>query len=489
MEKKGFGAQLKGAMTQCPCSLVGYTFVDDTDLVHTADDPNSSAQEIMDTMQNAVDHWNGLLSATGGAIEPSKSFIYIIDFCWTSQKWRYKTRDEAPGDITICIPHTGQEEKLTRLELAEARRTLGIMMSMDGGQTQQEEFLFTKAAEFADYVRTSTLDKNNTRHALNTVSMHIIEYLMAAISLSEKQWAHITSPIMTQVLPKTGMTCSFPHVVLYTPLKYQGRGLMKPYLNNYIQQIYTLISQVNEGTLMGELIQVELENLCLEVGLPGILTDAPYQLFGLAMTDRWLKSLWQFMVQHNITLHDPLPKLQPQWQNNCCIMSMAISKFPYPDQIQKVNECQQFLKATYLSGLTTCDDTRLIIQAYQLLTSFEPHTSSCYTWPRPPPYMTPQHCQICQTLFSHLIEDNTSLKLRQPLGAWQQDQMGVWKWRYHMETGGVFQKTQEGWLVWTAGGSTRTRRRSSRFFPTAQNLHNIPRTAKMVTGRKGPGIA
>jgi hypothetical protein len=66
MEAKGFGAQLHGAITKKLCSLVGYAFVDDTDLVHTAKDPSETITDLLPQFQDAVDHWNGLLSATGG---------------------------------------------------------------------------------------------------------------------------------------------------------------------------------------------------------------------------------------------------------------------------------------------------------------------------------------------------------------------------------------------------------------------------------------
>jgi hypothetical protein len=191
MDSKGFGANLYGALTKRLCSLIGYAFVDDTDLVHTATDPNIPISSLTDKFQSAVDHWNGLLAATGGAIEPSKSFIYILDFKWTGKKWTYKNKTESPCALKIRSPHTGENEELTRLEPNEARKTLGIMIAMDGNQKAEVEFLRNKADIFANYIRCSALDKNDTWQALNTVFMKVIEYPMAAISLTDNKWDYV----------------------------------------------------------------------------------------------------------------------------------------------------------------------------------------------------------------------------------------------------------------------------------------------------------
>jgi hypothetical protein len=54
--------------------------VDDTDVVHTAQDVNTTEITIMKEMQNVIDHWEEGLRATGGAIVPKKSYWYLIDW-------------------------------------------------------------------------------------------------------------------------------------------------------------------------------------------------------------------------------------------------------------------------------------------------------------------------------------------------------------------------------------------------------------------------
>lgn len=186
--------------------------------------------------------------------------------------------------MNIRSPHSGQIELLTQLEPHEARWTLGIMMAMDGSQEAQCEYLLQKAREFADLIQSSALSKNDAWHALVSVFMWIVEYPMAAVSLNSDQWDKVMAPITTSVLAKAGFAKGFPHAVLYAPIQFQGCGLVKPHLNNYIQQLHALLSQTNGRTLTGELMTHELENLRLEIGLPGALLEAPYKRLALAVT-------------------------------------------------------------------------------------------------------------------------------------------------------------------------------------------------------------
>lgn len=243
------------------------------------------------------------------------------------------------------------------------------------------EYLRQKALEFADHIRLSTLEKNDVWLALTSVFMRIIEYPMAAITLTEQQWSKIMAPITIHVLPKSGLAMRFLHTVLYTPLKFQGRGLLHPYINNYVQQIHTLLYQTNRSTLMGDLISTKFENLWLEIEIPGSITDASYKLLDKATTDCWFKSIWKFAQQHNISIFDPLPQLAPQRANNECIMSKAMQHSSDPTILKLINDCRQFLRITYLSDIMSADGTMVLTNTFCLQPQFQAPLVSWYTWP------------------------------------------------------------------------------------------------------------
>ena len=138
-------------------------------------------------MQAAVDHWEGGLKATGGALVPSKSYWYLIDFIWTRDKWRYATQDDFPGDISIRMADDLVRETLERLDFEVARETLGVFLSMDGNNREEVRHLREKAEAFANCVRTGFLSREDVTYALHRTVMKTLEYPMVATTMDQKQ--------------------------------------------------------------------------------------------------------------------------------------------------------------------------------------------------------------------------------------------------------------------------------------------------------------
>jgi len=99
MQSDGFYANIIMAISRQEKTLVGFAFVNDTDLcVH---DPHITSNNGQSAMQNSVDHWEGLLCTTGGVLVPSKCFWYLIDFQFTNNSWKYVTKQQHTGKLSI----------------------------------------------------------------------------------------------------------------------------------------------------------------------------------------------------------------------------------------------------------------------------------------------------------------------------------------------------------------------------------------------------
>ena len=130
---------------------------------------------ILDEMQSALDHWEGGLKATGGALIPSKSYWYLIDFIWTGDKWRYATQDNFPGDISIHPADDSVRKTLERLDVKDARETIGVFLAMGGNNREEVRHLREKAEVFADCVRTEFLSPEDATYALHRTIMKTLE--------------------------------------------------------------------------------------------------------------------------------------------------------------------------------------------------------------------------------------------------------------------------------------------------------------------------
>ncbi len=102
------------------------------DLVHTAKDVDTAREVVLQEIQQAIDHWDGGLKATGGALVPDKSYVYLIVFVWPGERWRYATIEDIPGDMSINQPDDSGNEVLQHFEAPVALKTLGV--SFDHGR-------------------------------------------------------------------------------------------------------------------------------------------------------------------------------------------------------------------------------------------------------------------------------------------------------------------------------------------------------------------
>ena len=63
--------------------LLGFAFVDDTDLTTAASNAQTFGTELIHRMQALMTHWCGCIRATGGYIAPAKTRWFLISFFWT----------------------------------------------------------------------------------------------------------------------------------------------------------------------------------------------------------------------------------------------------------------------------------------------------------------------------------------------------------------------------------------------------------------------
>jgi hypothetical protein len=109
LRSPGTGAAFQSPISRNDFRFVGYAFVDDTDLVVSRKDLQGA--ELIAEMQKALNVWEGCLRPSGGALEPAKSFWYLVEFEWDKGNWSYKETEE--GELTVRGP-TDQIEVLEK---------------------------------------------------------------------------------------------------------------------------------------------------------------------------------------------------------------------------------------------------------------------------------------------------------------------------------------------------------------------------------------
>jgi hypothetical protein len=100
---------------------------------------------------------------------------------------------------------------------------------------------------------------------------------MEVACLTEVQWDLVMNPFVGNVLQRCGIASAFPRDLLFTSLQYQGLGARHPYYQQEIKHLSVLLRETaNPASPTGQLLKGVADDLRLEIGLPGELTDAPW---------------------------------------------------------------------------------------------------------------------------------------------------------------------------------------------------------------------
>ena len=76
--KQGHSVHFCSALSCQLLILVGFSYVDDTDLFQTGE----TTIEVLVSMQELINSFGSLLQVTGGAISADKSWFYLVDYVW-----------------------------------------------------------------------------------------------------------------------------------------------------------------------------------------------------------------------------------------------------------------------------------------------------------------------------------------------------------------------------------------------------------------------
>ena len=290
MQARHKGGFFTSLITKCKSHIVGYAYVDDTDvIIMNNNNINITADEIMEDMQEAIHIWEGGLKATGGAIVPSKSWVYPIDFEFDNNgKWGYKSAEDI-GFNFVVKDENNILQPLDTLTASTGKETLGVILAPDGNNSDAVTALKNKAVEWKELIRTGHLKRKTAWQAVETTILKTIEYPLPALTLTPKECQKIMQPILSVSFPKTSISKSFPGKVLHGPIFEGGLGIDSLYFTQGVMHIEKFQTHFGTLSITGKLLQVSMETAQLEVGVGRNLFQLDFDTYGDLLTDCWIK--------------------------------------------------------------------------------------------------------------------------------------------------------------------------------------------------------
>ena len=479
LQIEDLGVFFQSAIDNEEVKLVGFAFVDDTDLATSARGSShlSSEEEVTARMQKSFDTWIAGLHATGGAVNASKSHWTLIAFHWDSEgKFSYKKITDTPADIWVT-DFDGQRKKLKRLEATVGDRMLGVRLSADGLDNEEVQYRKDQANQWKDRLQTGHLPRHLAWQSLTTTIMPQLEYPLPATTFTKQQCKEIMQPVLTAGLPASGIVRTISPAIVYGPMKYQGLGVHDLYVTQGISHTEKLINHAySSKDPTGQLLRASAQHLLLELGTGHQLFDHDYRVLGSIATRSWMKHTWQFYSEFGLKLESTLPTLKLQCPKDQFLMS-AFQQH-YSKGLERLNRCRMYLNVCTLAEITTADGRFITKTAWTGQRASVP--SNNYTWPiqhRP----SSQNWHLFRTALCTAFGVNpTTRELTTPLTDW--NLLIPYHYYYCPNEQRIYTKHENQWRVHLRANSRPTRQAHREFNLHFSSLaHHLPSTATKIS--------
>ena len=470
MRKENMGAHFITPISQEKVSFVGCSFVDDTDLVLSSYDSSDTLEDITPSMQHAIDTWEGGLRATGGALVPEKSWVYPIKYEW-DDKGNHKLTPLSDIEAQFTVKDAQQNIKpLTLTPPTEAKETLGVFLAPDGSHSEQINYLRSKVLNWSEKIRTNHISPYNALLSIHTTILSTLKYPAPSLSLTRKDWQHITSPLYQTGLQSAGFCNKIPRAIRQGAISNLGLQIPCMYITQGILKLLKYIAHIEEKSILGQMLRLSEETITLELGMSQNLFDIPYKSTHFLTTNSWMKHLWKFLQEHQIHLQSHSPQLDKATNNDKFLMDLFLAKpIPKRDLIM-INKCRKYLRVLTIGDIITGDGKSILrsIKYGQHSTNI----TSRLSWPN---QSDPgQKAWTTWRRALKTLETNHSLRPQFQPTAWITTKQRTFNWFYHRGLDKLFQRANHNKWHYYSKTIHRGRRRRHPAYYFRGVLNSLP---------------
>ena len=438
LRNQGIGAAFKMCLTKKLIKIVGYSFVDDTDLVVGGDD--DKLDDIYEQMQQAVDLWQLGIESTGGALVPEKSFWSEVAFQWDNKgQWSY-VEDNGMDSKVYMKDKDNINRELRKTRPSEAIETLGVHLAPDGNDTTQYEVLRTKAIGWANKIkRGGNIARNDAWICMNATICKTLEYPLPVTCLTRAQCTSIMAPVLDTALPGVGISRKFNRKYIHGPPECYGLSITSLYVYQGASHVDMLTSHWKEKSTTGELLRGTIECLKVELGLPSNPLQYEYERWSESITPCWITATWKFMSEYDISIDLEIPEIPLRREKDQYLMKMFYDSGATKIQLRDLNKCRLHLKVVTLADIFEANGKTITTQAWNGDKMME--TRKNIIWPDQPRPIGTQWTLWRSFLRKALLLNNKIAPETHALGKWTEaPEAEDWKWFIDIRSNHLFKK-------------------------------------------------
>jgi hypothetical protein len=271
-------------------------FVDDISNYTNNEFKDLCIENLHNNLQEDGRKWVGLLEGTGGKLELTKCFYYLLSWGWdkTGSPYPQKISEQPQGLNKINIrDNSASPEYIQQKEVEESHRTLGVHKSICGREDDHLKVLTEKSNNIIARVWSGQLNRRQARMAYNCNYIPAMVYSLPATCLSEKKLYSVICKAICKFLQIHGYEERFPRAAVFGPFIYGGIGLRHIFTEGMCIKIESLICHINFVTSLGKSMKNNIQwiHILLGVGTPLLESDQVIHILPM----NWFINIREFL--------------------------------------------------------------------------------------------------------------------------------------------------------------------------------------------------
>jgi hypothetical protein len=393
-------------------------FVDDITLwlgnMEPSLEGNESIESILDATESAAQWWEALLHATGGKLELSKCFFYLIFWKFDEEGVpNLESKDNLPRTVKIEDSQNGTIVEIETKECSEAHKTLGVMERPDGKYAAETQRLTMKARDLARRASCASITEEEAHLLYHAMVLPSMTYSAVVGTLTRAEADKINSILTQAFLNAMGYNRSMPREVVYGPKYLGGIGLLDMFVEQGAAKVQYVLSQIRLQTPLGKVLLGQLKWAQITTGTSNPILEFPWERLPHLAGEAWITTLREYLVESSLAIRlTELAKRQGDKALMSCLGTDLESATN--EDIRKMNQCRLYLRAETIADLCNAAGTHITKEAWECEAGARIHPTM--SWPnqvRP----GPKHRKAWKDMLSRLCKDQ-SRELYQPLGRW-----------------------------------------------------------------------
>jgi len=270
-------------------------------------------------------------------------------------------------------------------------------LAPDGNHEAEFLYLLEVAKSWQTLMAVATITHAAVEFGLWQVILRKLEYPLIAAMFTPQQCSQIMQPILSAGLPAVGITCTFSRAIVHGLWQWGRLNIPNLFTEQIVTHIHTMMKyggQVTDTT--GSLLWAAYKNFRLESGLSSQIADFPECVYEY-VTKTWVtQTCKSFRPAHIMLTGEPM-ELQAPREQDIELMHLVISTAYRMAELEMINQCQMYVKATFLSDICNAMGTHIKQHIWKHPMALD----NVYTWPAMP--KPTQMVHVADSTSTHIV--------------------------------------------------------------------------------------